>query len=147
MKTEGMMFASKGIQVRWTMALAGLLLAGVFSGCRGGEPEQPEMQVVTEDLYRKKNRTYTHVRGDLEDCRNLSIRYLDGNIKGRKTFGLQIDVMRGNILDGQAKINILHGDIVGGKGIVVNLLIGEDFTGEAKVLKRIDPAGEEESGF
>ena len=75
------------------------------------------------------------------------IRYLEGDIKGHKTFGLQIEVMRGNIVDGQAKINVLHGDIVGGKGVVVNLLIGEDFTGQAKVLKQIDPADAEKAGF
>ncbi len=108
------------------------------------DPAEPRIEVKTQDLYRDKNQTYTYVRGDLEDCRNLSIRYLEGDIKGHKTFGLQIEVMRGNVLDGQAKINVLHGDIVGGDGVVVNVLIGEDFTGKARVLKRIT---EEEAGF
>jgi hypothetical protein len=126
-----------------------VILISLFSflACSPGAETEPELLVITKDLYRDKNQTYTYVRGTLEDCRNLSVRYLDGDIKGRKTFGLQVDVMRGNILDGSAKINVLHGDIVGGKGIVVNLLIGEDFTGEAKVLKQIDPAESEGPRF
>lgn len=110
------------------------------ASCSEDPSVEPEVVVKTEDLYRAKNQTYTYVKGDLEDCRNLSIHYLEGNVKGNKTFGLQIDVMRGNVIDGSARINVLHGDIIRGRGIIVNLLIGEDFSGEAKVLKRIDPA-------
>ena len=123
-----------------------LVTVAILSSCQS-ESADPQVLVVNKDLYRDKNQTYTYVRGDLEDCRNLSIRYMEGDIKGHKTFGLQIEVMRGNILDGQAKINVLHGDIVGGKGIVVNVLIGEDFTGKAKVLKQIDPEDAGNSGF
>ncbi|HBS06334.1 MAG TPA: hypothetical protein DEA96_15305 [Leptospiraceae bacterium] len=130
-----------------TLSIICILIAvlgwSVLPGCQA-ESTEPRIEVKTENLYRDKNQTYTYVRGDLEDCRNLSIRYLEGDIKGHKTFGLQVEVMRGNILDGQAKINVLHGDIVGGQGVVVNVLIGEDFTGKAKVLKRIT---EEEAGF
>ncbi|MBU43247.1 MAG: hypothetical protein CMN76_08520 [Spirochaetaceae bacterium] len=131
--------------LRYTLPVLLILLTG--AQCTEQPAEEPRVEVVTSDLYRDKNQTYTYVRGDLEDCRNLSIRYLEGDIKGHKTFGLQIEVMRGNIVDGQAKINVLHGDIVGGKGVVVNLLIGEDFTGQAKVLKQIDPADAEKAGF
>ncbi|MCB1168798.1 MAG: hypothetical protein KDK25_00605 [Leptospiraceae bacterium] len=127
------------------MALILMAFLLIYAAACAEEPSsEPRIEVKTEDLYRDKNQTYTYVKGDLEDCRNLSIRYLEGDIKGHKTFGLQIEVMRGNILDGQAKINVLHGDIVGGQGIVVNVLIGEDFTGKARVLKRIT---EGEAGF
>lgn len=108
------------------------------------KPDDQDLQVHIGDLVRKRNLTYAYVKGDLVDCKNVSVKYLEGNIRGRKS-RVFVEVMKGNVQSGTAKIGILDGDILQGEGTTVNILIGEDFSRRAVVNKTVPNSSD--SGF
>ncbi len=107
--------------------------------CPSGTQESPDITVHEGVLAGVRGRDFTYVRGDVIDVKGVSIDYLEGDIRGKKNRTLWINVMRGVVTRGPATINVLHGDIIEGDGVTVNLLIGEDFSGQAKIGKQVDP--------
>lgn len=122
-----------------------LLCVALTSGCPRPETAPPDVRVqigdlTNRDLYANgEKRRLSYMRGDLINCRNISIDYLEGDIRGEKTRGVVVNVMRGSIDGGGVTVNVLHGSIVRGENVTVNLLIGEDLSGQARVARTIDP--------
>ncbi|MCB1324906.1 MAG: hypothetical protein H7A21_18110 [Spirochaetales bacterium] len=114
-----------------------LTLPLLFSGCPGGGTEPPVVEFQEGDLVGARGRTLSYVRGNLIDCRNTSVEYLVGDIRGDRTLRVWVNVMQGNIESGAVTVNILRGDIISGENVTVNLLIGEDFSGQAQVVRQI----------
>lgn len=120
----------------FVIALASLCL---LPACPSGNKEPPVQEVQLGDLVGKRGAGYAYVRGNLLDCRNVSVQYLEGDVRGEKTRGVWVDVMRGTIEGGAVTVNVLEGNIVDGANVTVNVLIGEDFSGQARVARRIPP--------
>ncbi|MBX7057759.1 MAG: hypothetical protein K1X75_06800 [Leptospirales bacterium] len=118
----------------------------VLACCARPETEAPHSNIhignlEPRDLYRSpEKRQLRYMRGDLIDCRDVSIDYLEGNVRGDKTRGVVINVMRGVIDGGGVTVNVLQGSIVRGDNVSVNLLLGEDLSARAKVGRRVDPS-------
>jgi hypothetical protein len=112
-----------------------VLYAVVF--CTKENP-QKDLKIHIGDLISQKNLDFDYVEGNIIDCRNISVVYLKGDIRGNKNININVNIMKGNILSGNVKVNILDGNILNGKGVKINLLIGEDFSKEAEVLKKIN---------
>ena len=91
----------------------------------------------TGDLSGARGKSYDFVDGNVIDCKNVSIKYLRGSVRGNST-GIFVDVMRGDIDGGSVTVNVLEGNIIDGGKVTVNLLIGRDFSGSAKVLKKAE---------
>lgn len=107
--------------------------------CPSGTEQSPDVTVHEGVLAGVRGRDFTYVRGDVVDVKGVSIDYLEGDIRGKKNRTLWVNVMRGVVTRGPATINVLHGDIIEGDGVTVNLLIGEDFSGKAKIGKKVEP--------
>jgi hypothetical protein len=99
--------------------------------------ENKELKIHIGDLISQKNLNFDYVEGNVIDCRNISIVYLKGDVSGDKNLNININIMKGNILANNVKVHILDGNILKGNNIKVNLLLGEDFTGKAEILKKI----------
>lgn len=97
-----------------------------------------EIKIHIGDLISQKNMNFDYAEGNIIDCRNISVEYLKGDIRGEKNLNININVMQGNIVSGNVKVNILDGNIINGNSVKVNLLLGEDFSGKAQILKKID---------
>ena len=100
--------------------------------------ENKDLKIHMGDLISQKNLNFDYVEGNIIDCRNISIVYLKGDVSGDKNLNININVMKGNILSNNVKVHILDGNILKGNNIKVDVLIGEDFTGKAEVIKKID---------
>lgn len=111
----------------------------LLPACPSGNREAPLQEVQLGDLVGKRGAGYAYVRGNLLDCRNVAVQYLEGDVRGEKTRGVWVDVMRGTIEGGAVTVNVLEGNIVDGANVTVNVLIGEDFSGKARVAQRVAP--------
>ncbi len=100
--------------------------------------ENKDLNIHIGDLISQKNLNFDYVEGNIIDCRNISIVYLKGDVSGDKNLNININIMKGNILSNNVKVHILDGNILKGNNIKVDVLIGEDFTGKAEVIKKID---------
>ncbi len=109
----------------------------IFTLCHKTE-EKKEIKIHIGDLISQKNMNFDYVEGNIIDCRNISIQYLKGDIRGEKNLNIHINVMQGNIVSGSAKVNILDGNIINGNSVQVNILLGEDFSRKAQIVKKID---------
>ncbi len=89
------------------------------------------------NIISQRNQNYDFVEGNIIDSKNISVVYLKGDILGDKNLNIYVNVMKGNISANNIKMNILEGNILSGENISVNLLIGEDYTNKANVLKQI----------
>lgn len=111
-----------------------LLFLVTLASCARDREDSP--RVHRGDLISCSNQNYDYVEGDLINCKNVSVVYLKGDIRGEKSRGLHVRVMKGNVQAGQAKIDILDGDIIEGRSVSVRLLLGEDLSARADVLER-----------
>lgn len=118
-------------------SFAVLWLLAVGSGC---SQQQPEVQIKLGDLVRERGQELHYVQGNVIDCKNLSIHHLVGNISGEATKRVFVQTMQGNVENGAVTVDVLHGNIIVGKQVTVNLLIGTDYSGQAAVARRLDPA-------
>ena len=63
-----------------TVLRTALLSAALFAtGCPGGSVEPPEVTVHEKNLVGARGKNFTYVRGDVIDCKNTGIDYLEGN--------------------------------------------------------------------
>ncbi|MEQ9367043.1 MAG: hypothetical protein RIF32_22605 [Leptospirales bacterium] len=125
-----------------------LLVCGLSLGpvaCPGGKTEAPEVSIHEGELLSPRGKNFTYVRGDVSNAKTVAIDYLQGDVRGEKIRNLWINFMEGTVANGPVTINILKGNIIEGDGVTVNLLIGEDFSGEALVGKKIEPPLTDES--
>ncbi|MCR9142764.1 MAG: hypothetical protein NXI24_10970 [bacterium] len=114
-------------------------LSVTLTACPGGKVEAPEVRVHEGELLSPRGKNFTYVNGDVSDAKTVAIDYLQGDVRGKKIRNLWINFMEGTVANGPVTINILKGNIIEGDGVTVNLLIGEDFSGKAKIGKRIEP--------
>jgi len=124
---------------RGALAFAALFALASLAGCPSGDKAPPALEVYEGDLVGKRGRQYAYVNGDILDSRNISAEYLVGDVRGTKSRGIWIGVMRGNVEQGAVTVNVLHGNIINGDNVTVNVLIGEDFSGKAKVARKLNP--------
>ena len=118
-----------------------VVLLGLTAACPGGTEQAPEIRVHTGELNSPRGKDFTYVDGDVINAKTVSIDYLKGDVRGEKIRNLWIHVMEGTVANGPVTINVLKGNIIDGDGVTVNLLIGEDFSGQAQIGKKIT-AGE-----
>lgn len=118
-----------------------LTLLGIVAACPAGKTEAPPLRVHVGDLLAPQGKDFAYVRGNVLEAKKVSIEYLEGDVRGEKIRGLWVNVMRGTVANGPATVNILHGDIIDGEGVTVNILIGQDFSGKARIGRRMEAAG------
>lgn len=115
-----------------------LVLVGPLLGFSSCDSAQPEVRILIGDLVRERGQELHYVKGNVIDCKNISIHDLEGNISGDQTKRVFVQSMRGNIEGGAVTVDVLHGNIIDGKQVAVNLLIGKDYSGKARVARQID---------
>lgn len=113
-----------------------VLLTGLLLAC-GQKDEPPVLNVRLGDIVEGRGKHYQYVKGNVLNGKGVTIDYLEGNIAGEKTRSLFVNVMRGNIEAGAVTVNVLNGDIIDGDNVTVNVLNGRDFSGKAKILKKL----------
>jgi hypothetical protein len=112
-----------------------LVLISVLA-CKGEKPR--EVDVHLGDLVQPRGRQLNYVRGNVYEAKNTMIDVLEGNVIGSKTRHLVINSMRGNVETGSVMVNVLRGNIIDGQDVSVQVLIGRDFSGKARVQKQVD---------
>ncbi|MCE9598492.1 MAG: hypothetical protein K8S54_11030 [Spirochaetia bacterium] len=113
-----------------------VLLLGFAAYC-GQKEETPSINIQIGDVVEGRGKHYQYVKGNVLNAKGITIDYLEGNIAGEKTRSLFVNVMRGNIEQGAVTVNVLNGDIIDGENVTVNVLNGRDFSGKAKILKKL----------
>lgn len=117
----------------WRVIVIGVFLAS----CSAEKPRNVDTH--TGDLISPRGRELNYVKGNVFDAKNTVIDVLEGNVSGPKTRQLVINYMRGNVESGSVMINVLRGNIIEGEDVSVQVLIGRDFSGKARVQKQINP--------
>ncbi len=121
---------------------AGILLVLLFSflpACKDTTELPVETSVQIGDVTGVRQKHFQYVKGNLVDCRNVTVDVLVGDIRG-KSKNIYVNSMKGNIEGEKVTVNVLEGNILGGGGIAINVqLSGMDMTGRARVNKRIEP--------
>ncbi|MCB1322181.1 MAG: hypothetical protein KDK34_18115 [Leptospiraceae bacterium] len=128
----------ESISINLTMIFLTTLIDIGGVGCGETAEENPAHPVHTGDLVAKRGGRYSFVQGNVIDCKNTSIDYLVGDIRGPSVKRVVINVMRGNIEDGAVSVNVLEGNIINGENVSVNVLIGKDFSGRARIGKQLE---------
>lgn len=107
-----------------------------FFSCYGGQENPPDIKIQLGDLQNGRGQHFHYMKGDLIDCKNVTVDYLEGNVRGVKSRVL-VTTMKGNVESGVVNVNVLIGDIIEGENVTVNVLDGRDFSEKAKVAKNI----------
>lgn len=113
-----------------------VLLIGFVHYCAPKE-ETPALNIQMSDIIEGRGKHYQYVKGNVLNGKGITIDYLEGNIAGEKTRSVFVNVMRGNVEDGAVTVNVLNGDIIDGENVTVNVLNGRDFSGKAKVARKL----------
>jgi len=110
-----------------------ILLVFLLGACPGGNRDFGDVAIQHGDLVNKRGKHFQYMRGNLVDCRNISVDYLEGDVRGNGSKGVWVNVMHGNVEAGLVTVNVLFGNIIDGKNGPVNVIFGKDFSGKAKI--------------